>query len=297
MITTRDIPADVPKDKKQTFLKNLKTITHNTGRLMLFAGDQKVEHLNKDFFGKGISREDADPNHLFQIASKAKIGAFATQLGLLARYGKSYPQIPYIVKLNSKTNLVPTKQQDPYSKSWYSVDDVIQFKKTSGFNIVGIGYTIYLGSEEESQMLYEAAQHILKAHQQGLVTILWIYPRGKAVKNEKDLDIIAGACGVANCLGSDFVKVNFADCSPSRFQEAVHAAGNTRVIIAGGGSTSPKQFLKTLYTQIHEGNTSGNATGRNVHQRPLKEAVKLCNAIFAITIGNKPLEKALKELE
>ncbi len=43
---------------------------------MLFAGDQKVEHLNRDFFGAGITVEDNDPNHLFQIAIMADIGFF-----------------------------------------------------------------------------------------------------------------------------------------------------------------------------------------------------------------------------
>jgi DhnA-type fructose-1,6-bisphosphate aldolase and related enzymes len=34
-------------------------------------------------------------------------------------------------------------------------------------------------------MLSAAAQAIFEAHQNGLVTVLWIYPRGKAVGNEK----------------------------------------------------------------------------------------------------------------
>jgi len=73
---------------------------------MLFAGDQKIEHLNDDFYGPGISPEDNDPEHLFRIASSAEIGCFATQMGLLARYGEDYPRVKYLVKLNSKTNVV-----------------------------------------------------------------------------------------------------------------------------------------------------------------------------------------------
>jgi len=40
-------------------------ITRGSGRLMLFVGDQKVEHLNADFYGEGISPDDSDPEHLF----------------------------------------------------------------------------------------------------------------------------------------------------------------------------------------------------------------------------------------
>lgn len=41
---------------------------------MLFAGDQKVEHLNDDFFGPEVPEDDADPEHLFRIAAQSKIG-------------------------------------------------------------------------------------------------------------------------------------------------------------------------------------------------------------------------------
>ena len=54
----------------------------------------------------------------------------------------------------------------------------------------------------------EAGELIAQAHANGLIVVLWIYPRGKAVKAEKDPALIAGAAGVALCLGADFVKVN-----------------------------------------------------------------------------------------
>ncbi len=54
-------------------------------RLMLMAGDQKVEHLNNDFYGPEIAEDDGDPEHLFRIASRARIWVFATQMGLIAR--------------------------------------------------------------------------------------------------------------------------------------------------------------------------------------------------------------------
>ena len=97
------VPVDVPEAKRSAFEKNIALATHETGRLMLFAGDQKVEHMNNDFYGEGISPDDADPEHMFRIASRASIGVFATQLGLVARYGGDYKKIPYLVKLNSKT--------------------------------------------------------------------------------------------------------------------------------------------------------------------------------------------------
>ncbi len=290
------VPADVPADKKEEYIKNYLELTKNTGRLMLFAGDQKIEHLNNDFYGEGISKDDASPDHLFKIASNAKICAFATQLGLIARYGLDYKNVNYIVKINSKTNLVKTSQRDPISRSLVDVDDVVEFKYSSGLNILGVGYTIYLGSEFEHEMLSEASRIVYNAHKNGLIAILWIYPRGKAVENEKDPHLIAGATGVGACLGADFVKVNYPECeNPAEaFKEAVLAAGRTKVVCAGGSSTDPRLFLQKLYEQIHISGASGNATGRNIHQKPYEKAIRMCNAIYAITIENKSLEEALK---
>ena len=206
---TRDqvrVPADVMPEARENYIENYMKATRGTGRLMLFACDQKIEHLNKDFYGEGIDPSDLEPEHLFEIGSKGTIGILAGQRGLIAQYANDYPEINYLVKMNSKTNLVKGAQDDPYSPQLYDLEAVLAMKD-AGVNIVGIGYTIYLGSEYESTMMAEAGELIAEAHAQGLIVVLWIYPRGKAVPDEKDPDLIAGAAGVALCLGADFVKV------------------------------------------------------------------------------------------
>ncbi len=292
------VPMDIPMVERENYIKNYMAITRKSGRLMLFAGDQKVEHLNNDFYGEGIHPDDGDPEHLFRIASQANIGVFATQLGLIARYGSSYADVPYLVKLNSKTNLVKTSQSDPFSNQWLDVQQVVDFRDNSGLNILAVGYTIYLGSEYESEMLHQAARIVSNAHQHGLIVVLWIYPRGKAVADEKDPHLIAGATGVAACLGSDFVKVNYPKKENSKseelFKEATRAAGLTKVVCAGGSSDDVEVFLKRLHDQIHVSGASGNATGRNIHQKSLKEAIRTCNAIYAITVDGETVNEAVK---
>jgi fructose-bisphosphate aldolase/6-deoxy-5-ketofructose 1-phosphate synthase len=289
-------PLDVPQDKRGEFETNLKLATHETGRLMLFAGDQKVEHMNNDFYGEGISKDDADAEHLFRIASRAKIGVFATQMGLVAKYGGDYKDIPYLIKLNSKTNLVKKDQMDPQSFSWYTVEDVVKFKEASGLKILAVGYTVYSGSEFEGQMLHEAAQAVFQAHQHGLFTVLWMYPRGKALADEKDPHLVAGAAGVAGCLGSDFTKVNYPKPKEGNraeaLREAVVAAGRTKLICAGGGSVEVKDFLQTLHDQLHISGTYGNATGRNIHQKSIDEAVRFANAVSALTYDKVSVDDA-----
>ena len=291
------VPADVMPETVETYLDNYMAATRGTGRLMLFACDQKIEHLNKDFYGEGIDIADLDPEHLFKIGSEGVCGVLAGQRGLVAQYAADYPEINYLIKMNSKTNLVGTKQEDPYSPQLYDLDAVLAMKE-AGVNIVGLGYTIYLGSEYEATMMAEAGELIAQAHANGLIVVLWIYPRGKAVTAEKDPDLIAGAAGVALCLGADFVKVNPPKPEDGRtpaeaLKVASTAAGRTGLVCAGGSTVDAETFLTQLYDQIHVGGADGNATGRNIHQRSLDEAVRLTKAISAITLADWAVADAL----
>lgn len=289
-------PLDVAQNMRTEYARNLMNITRGSGRLMLFAGDQKIEHLNDDFYGPGISPDDNDPEHLFRIASSAEIGCFATQMGLIARYGEDYPRLSYLAKLNSKTNLVKTPQAEPVSRAFYSVAQVDEFRENSGLNIPAVGYTIYAGSEYEAQMLHEAAQIIYAAHQRGIIAVVWIYPRGAAVKDERDPHLIAGAAGLGCALGADFVKINYPTkhADPKQaFKEAVQAAGRCKVLCAGGSSVDVRLFLERLWEQIFVSGAGGNATGRNIHQKRLKEAIQMCNAISAIVVNGVNVEEAL----
>lgn len=297
------IPLTVPSHKQDEYLAHITEVTHHTGNLFLFAGDQKIEHLNDDFYGPSIAPEAADPEHLFRIAAQSRIGVFATQMGLISRYGSKYNEVPYVIKLNSKTNLVSTKQQDPLSSFITTPQEAITFKNNSQLPIVGMGYTIYLGSEHEATMLQQASQMIQEAHNEGLVTVLWIYPRGKAVFNEKDSDLIAGAAGVGACLGADFVKVNppvpakkDRASSAILLKKATSAAGNTGVICSGGSAKDPIFFLEELYEQIHTAGTRGCATGRNIHQKALPAAIGMCQAIAAIVLDGKTVDEAAQLL-
>jgi len=150
----------------------------------------------------------------------------------------------------------------------------------------------------------EAAQVVNKAHKHGLIVVLWMYPRGKAVGSKHDEltgHMVAGAAGVGACLGTDFVKVNYpkeeGKKSEEIFKEAIGAAGRTGVITSGGSSKDPKSFLQDTWNQLHVSGAVGNATGRNIHQKALDEAVRMANAVFALTIEGKSVDEAFKIYE
>jgi fructose-bisphosphate aldolase / 6-deoxy-5-ketofructose 1-phosphate synthase len=294
-----NIPCTVPKNKRAEYLKNWKIATRGTGKLFMYACDQKVEHLNDDFVGPGISPEVADPKHYFEIAKHAQIGVLGAQLGLIAKYADICPKVPLIIKANSKTNLIKKSDRDPFSNRWLAMEDIIDFKKDSGLNIVGVGYTVYIGSEFESESFGQAARIIYKAHQEGLLAVIWMYPRGQAVKNESDIHLLAGGAGVAVCLGADFVKINYPYDKPTaetakKFREVVTAAGRTKVIPIGGAKMSEKKFLQQVHNQIHISGTQGVAIGRNIFQRPLAEAIRMADAIAAVALYDYSVENAHK---
>ena len=296
------IPLDVPSNKKSTYKKNYLSATKESGNLFLFAGDQKIEHLNQDFFGLNIPPECNSPEYLFLIAEKGNVGVFATQLGLISKYGEDYKDLNYIVKLNSKTNIVDTELSDPISLFLNTPQEAVEFQKNSKLKIAGLGYTIYLGSKYEAQMLRQAAQTVFEAHKNGMLAVLWIYPRGKAVTNEKDIKFIEGAAGVGACLGADFIKVNppqaeSVEESARILKIATEAAGRSKVICAGGKRKYEKEFLEELYLQLSIGKTSGCAIGRNVYQKDPKYSASFCKAINSLVVESSSLKKALKFLK
>ena len=292
-----NIPLSVPANQAAHYLKNFSNLTGHNGRLLLIAGDQKIEHLNDDFYGPGISPEDNEPEHLFKIAKASQLGALAVPLGLISQYGHKYRDLNYIVKINGKTNLGDNELKDSHRLFW-TVQDIVNFKKQSKLKIAAIGYTIYLGGQYESQLLAAAAQATWEAHQAGLLSILWIYPRGKKVK-EEDVHTIAGAAGVAASLDADFVKLKYPSASKdlkkaaTQYQEAVKAAGKTRIVCVGGGHRPAKALLEELEVQLQISGTAGLAIGRNLHQRPLEVASRLAEAIGAMLWRSASAKEAL----
>jgi DhnA family fructose-bisphosphate aldolase class Ia len=275
------IPADVPSDVHQQFIDNYQAITRGFHRLFLFACDQKMEHI-----ALNSALDVVGPDHFFTIAAGGSVGVMAAHLGLIARYGKRYPNLNYLIKINGKTDLMRTEQKDPFSSLLWSIENVIRFKEVSGLAIRAIGITVYIGSESESVMLAQAAQAIFQAHQHGLVTVVWLYPRGRALINDRSSVVVLGAVNVAACLGADFVKVNLPNDAhenlDSILQKLRQAAGETKIIIAGGPVQDDTLVLELVRKLIDKAGIAGVAFGRNLHQRPLDQAQLLAQKLAAI---------------
>jgi class I fructose-bisphosphate aldolase len=147
-------------------------------------------------------------------------------------------------------------------------------------------------------MLTEAATFIRQAHEMGMISVVWMYPRGKAVTDEKDPQLISGAAGVAGCLGADFAKVNYPRAFEGMTQAeslgiAAQAAGRCGIICSGGGSLPPEEFLARLVDQMKVSGCRGAATGRNIHQKGTEDAVRMTAACKAVICDGAELDEAL----
>lgn len=291
------ISGDVPLAATDIYVKNYIEMTKGSGKVVMFVCDQKLEHLNDAFVGPGISEQDADPEHMFRIASQSVIGCMAAQPGLIAKYGYTYPDIPYLVKINSTT-----KASDFGTAGVLGTIEQAYLMRRSGLNIVGIGYTMYIGSKNEHLLLQEAAQIVHQAHRKGLVTLMWAIDHEED-DAEQEPQQLAGNAGVALALGFDFVhlyeyvKEKNGIKAADRFNIVVKAAGLTQVSVRAGRINNVDEYLSILHEQINKTDISGTGVGRAIHQKSLKEAVNTLNAISAIVIAGDDLKTAKKVYE
>jgi len=246
------------QDRMAPFLRN--------GKSMLLAYDQGLEHgPSADFNDTNV-----DPAMIMETAAKGGFNGIVFQKGTAERFFDG--KVPLIVKLNGKTSL---PKGEPISKQVCSVESAISL------GAKGVGYTIYLGSGYEAEMLSEFGKIQEEAHEKGLPAIAWIYPRGAAVQNDTSSEIVAYAARAGLELGADAVKIKYTGDSKT-FSWAVKAAAGVKVFMSGGPKApTDEDFLRQVKGVMDAGAT-GLAVGRNVwqNQDPLEMAEKLKKIIF-----------------
>ena len=236
------------------------------GRGMLLAYDQGLEHgPSSDFTDRNV-----DPAFVMGIANKGGFNGVVFQKGVAERFYEG--KVPLIVKLNGKTSL---PRGEPISRQVCSVEEAVSL------GAKGVGYTIYLGSGLESEMLAEFGKIQEQAHERGLPAIAWIYPRGAAVQNDTSKEVVSYAARAGLELGADAVKIKYTGDSAS-FAWAVKSAAGVKVFMSGGPKApTDDDFLNQVKGVIQAGGT-GVAVGRNVWQNedPLAMAGKLRRVVF-----------------
>jgi fructose-bisphosphate aldolase, class I len=253
---------------KKSVKKNIEKLFCE-GKTVMLAYDQGLEHGPIDFNDKNIN-----PLYIIEIAKKGSYNALIFQKGIAEKYNKEIKEsrIPLIIKLNGKTSLT---KGEPISKQLCSVDEAINL------GAIAVGYTIYIGSEYESEMFKEFEKIQTEAHKKGIPVIAWIYPRGKGVKGKKESKLMIYSARVGLEIGADIIKIRF-DGTKEDLKKAVIAAGRTKVVIAGGAKKDKKELILQIKEIISAG-AVGLAIGRNVWQdeNPQKISEEIKKAIWA----------------
>jgi len=238
------------------------------GKALFLAYDQGLEHGPEDFNDKNV-----DPEYIIDIAKKGGYTGIIFQKGIAEKYNKEIKKskVPLIIKLNGKTNLF---KGEPIARQLCTVKEAIKL------GAVAVGYTIYLGSDYEDEMLQEFEKIQRESHSKGLPVIVWAYPRGKSVKNKNKAKLMVYASRTGLEIGADVIKISY-NGNVNDLKWAVKSAGKTRVVIAGGIKKNEKEFLKQV-KEIMISGCIGLAVGRNIWQskNPLEITRKISRVIW-----------------
>jgi class I fructose-bisphosphate aldolase len=248
------------------------------GKVLILAMDHGLEHGPVDF---EPVPETIDPETVFDVATHDAVTAMAVQKGVAEAYYPDYEDdVNLLVKLNGTSNLW---MGEPDSAVNCSVD------YAADIGADALGFTLYGGSNHEIEMAEEFRDAQEAAREHDLPMVMWSYPRGQGLKNDRDPETIAYGTRLALELGADVAKVKYPG-SREAMEWAVDAAGDVKVVMSGGSKTDDLAFLKQVEDCIAAGG-KGLAVGRNVWQR--ENPMEILDALEKVIYDEMTAEEAL----
>ena len=273
-----------------------------TGYCSIFPVDQGIEHSAGASFAPNPIY--FDPENIVKLAIEGGCNGVASTFGVLGIVSRKYAhKIPFIVKINHNELL-----------SYPNIFEQTMFGKVKtayDMGAVGVGATVYWGSEDSRRELQEVSDAFAQAHELGMLTILWCYTRNNAFKvGNVDYHTSADLTGQANHLGvtlqADIIKqklptnnggynaVKFGKTSPlvyeklstdhpidlCRYQVLNCYSGRIGLINSGGeskGAADLEDAVQTAVVNKRAGGT-GLILGRKAFQKPFRDGVELLTA-------------------
>ncbi len=286
-----------------------------TGYVSILPVDQGIEHSGGASFAK--NPDYFDPENIVKLAIDGGCNAVASTFGVLGMVAKKYAdKIPFIVKINHNELLTyPNKA------------DQIMFgsvAEAKNMGALGVGATIYFGSNESGRQIVEVARAFEEAHKLGMFTVLWCYLRNSAFKKDGvDYHNAADLTGQANHLGvtiqADIVKQKLPTCNGGfkmlntgnssygkldermytelcsdhpidlcRYQVANGYMGRIGLINSGGES-GKNDLAAAVATAVINKRAGGMGliSGRKAFQKPKKEGIEILNAIQSVYLAKE----------
>lgn len=302
-------------DRGNNVLRNLQGMFNSgrlagTGYLSILPVDQGIEHSAGASFAPNPIY--FDPENIVRLAVEGGCNAVASTLGVLGVVSRRYAhKIPFIVKINHNEFLSYPNRYD--QRLFASVEQAFDM------GAVGVGATIYFGSDESLRQIEEISDAFRRAHELGLFTILWCYLRNANFKKGNlDYHVSADLTGQANHLGvtieADIIKqklpennggytaLKFGKTHPlvyeqltsdhpidlCRYQVANCYMGKIGLINSGGasGENDLQDAIRTSIINKRAGGM-GLISGRKAFQKSMREGVKLLNAIQDVYLSTE----------
>jgi class I fructose-bisphosphate aldolase len=296
-------------DRSPSVLRNFQLLL-NTGRLAgtgyvsILPVDQGIEHSAGASFAPNPIY--FDPENIVRLAIDGGCNAVASTLGGLGAVARRYAhKIPFLLKLNHNEFLSYPNKFDQIMFA--------QVEQAFDMGAVAVGATIYFGSPESDRQIVEVSRAFRRAHELGLVTVLWCYLRNNAFKTpQSDFHTAADLTGQANHLGvtiqADIIKQKlpttnggftalkfgkthkdvYEKLTPgdhpielTRYQLANCYMGRSPLINSGGESKGATDLAEAVRTAVVNKRAGGMGliSGRKAFQRPLKDGIALLNTI------------------
>jgi class I fructose-bisphosphate aldolase len=294
-------------DRGPAVLRNLQSLYDHgrlsgTGYVSILPVDQGIEHAAGASFAPNPIY--FDPANICELAIEGGCNAVASTLGVLGSVARTYAhKIPFILKFNHNELLTTP---NTYDQTMFA-----SMEQAFDMGCVGVGATIYWGSDESNRQLQEVTEAFRIAHELGMFTVLWCYLRNSAFKVDGvDYHASADLTGQANHLGvtleADIIKQKLPENNGgypaikagkthdkvyselttdhpidlTRYQVANNYMGRMGLINSGGasGSNDLHDAVATAVVNKRAGGC-GLISGRKAFQKPMTDGVEILNAI------------------
>lgn len=295
-------------DRSPAVMRNLQAFYNHgrlagSGYLSLLPVDQGIEHSAGASFAPNPLY--FDPANIVELAIEGGCNGVASTLGALASVARRYAhKIPMMLKLNHNETL---SYPAMYDQTLFA-----DIEQAHDMGCIAVGATIYFGSPESRRQIMEISEAFERAHQLGMVTVLWAYLRNPAFKHEGTdyhvaADLTSQANHLAATLKADIVKqklpgnnggyrdVGFGHTHDNvyseltsdhpidltRYQVANCFMGRAGLINSGGGAKGHSDLGEAVRTAVINKRAGGMGliSGRKAFQKPMKEGVEILNAI------------------
>ncbi len=296
-------------DRPVPVLRNLQHL-YNTGRLAgtgyvsILPIDQGIEHSGAASFVPNPVY--FDPENICKLAVEGGCNGVASTLGVLGAVARKYAhKIPFILKINHNEILTMPAMYD--QNMFASIDQAFDL------GAVGVGATIYFGSEDCRRQIWEVAEAFKHAHELGMFTVLWCYLRNSEFKKgSSDYHVSADLSSQANHLGvtieADIIKqkqpeldggwwaldyktrpkeAQYKKLVPNnpiewtRWQVVNCYMGRMGLINSGGAAGGDNDLAQAVVTAVINKRAGGMGliSGRKAFQKPMNVGVEILNAI------------------